>query len=1025
VHSACACALRIHVARVARLRRIGALKHRLCALAAAALCLTAANSSAERLPLRSYTSADGLSHDRVKRIATDRDGFVWFCTLEGLSRFDGRRFVNFGVADGLPVPSTNDILETPRGLWVASNGGGVAFLEPDAVAPRFRVIATGKDASARVNALARDRLGALWAGTDGGLFRLAEGTAWQAGAAFRSVPLGIPGRDDASVAVMALLATAEGVLAGTSHGLVFVSFDGIARPVALGGKGPSSILALGTARDGRILVGRGGGQGLDVLDATLRPVQRIGVAEGLPNGVVTALLVSGERLVIGTENGLAIVEDGRLKAYGTREGLTDGRVSALAEDQERGIWIGTPEGGVMRLQDSGSAIFDVQDGIGRVSRFFAGADGNVCGIAPGWVVSCFDGVRFSHAAPRFAARFAPSAWRGHFGVLRDHEGGLWFATGEGLARFAPLSRLEDLSKAEPVSFYTTRDGLAADVVSQLLEDRNGDVWIGSFTPIHEPVTLWHRATGRFERFGEAAGLPAFGSPNVLGLDAAGDVWISYRDGTLARYKDGRFRILSGLDGFPNAYVTSFSSDGSGRLWATAHSVGLLRIDDPSAAKPTAILYGAREGVTGYYFGSLVIDASGGIVFGTGRELVRLDPATGRIGKVLPDRVLVQAESTSAFRDRSGALWFATWRGTTRIVEIRERETSLPRIRISGVDVSGSKWPLPGSGSVALDLGEIAPAANVSIEFFGLGAMDEPLSFTHVLEGEGESWSAPQEEHSVHFARFAPGRYRFRVRAAGSPDNPVREAVVAFRVAAPLWRRWWFVTGVAALLAGGGYAASALQTRQRRELESVRTRIASDLHDDLGAGLSRISILSEVATLALRAGMPPDEAVAQIKEASREIDERLAEGIWTVDPSHDDLSSLGRRLCLVAAELLEPAGISWKVEMPENAEDVRLRPDRRREIYLVLKEAIANAARHSAARHVVLGVARSPRRLVFHVADDGRGFTGDPGPPERLVGGRGMRNMRSRAESLGGTLRVETAPGRGTVVTLEVAEPEDA
>src|SRR5437868_794122 len=113
-------------------RRRGGPGRRLTRGAWAALLLLAAPGAvrAEQLPLRSYTTVDGLPHDRIKKIALGHDGFVWFCTLEGLSRFDGRRFVNYGVADGLPVPSVNDVLETSRGLWVATNGGGVSFFDP-------------------------------------------------------------------------------------------------------------------------------------------------------------------------------------------------------------------------------------------------------------------------------------------------------------------------------------------------------------------------------------------------------------------------------------------------------------------------------------------------------------------------------------------------------------------------------------------------------------------------------------------------------------------------------------------------------------------------------------------------------------------------------------------------------------------------------------------------------------------------------------------------------------------------------
>lgn len=108
-------------------------------------------------------------------------------------------------------------------------------------------------------------------------------------------------------------------------------------------------------------------------------------------------------------------------------------------------------------------------------------------------------------------------------------------------------------------------------------------------------------------------------------------------------------------------------------------------------------------------------------------------------------------------------------------------------------------------------------------------------------------------------------------------------------------------------------------------------------------------------------------------------------------------------------------------MPEGAGRVALRPDRRREIYLLLKEALVNAARHSGARHLTLRARTARRRLAFELTDDGRGFDRSGLAPERLVGGHGLRNMESRASGLGGTLRIESAPGRGTTLRLEVPE----
>jgi len=131
------------------LRQLGRL------LVLAAVALTGfPPARAELLPVRAYTTAEGLPHDRVKRILQDADGFLWFCTTEGLARFDGRGFKTYGVADGLPVPSLNDMLAAPGGFYLATNGGGIVFFAPSAPpSSRARAITVGSaPAAARVNA---------------------------------------------------------------------------------------------------------------------------------------------------------------------------------------------------------------------------------------------------------------------------------------------------------------------------------------------------------------------------------------------------------------------------------------------------------------------------------------------------------------------------------------------------------------------------------------------------------------------------------------------------------------------------------------------------------------------------------------------------------------------------------------------------------------------------------------------------------------------------------------------------------
>lgn len=981
----------------------------------------AAPAPGETLPARSYTVLDGLAHNRVKTIREDGLGFLWFCTTEGLSRFDGREFLNYGIADGLPVPSTNDLLSAEGGAWVATNGGGVAWFDPASPSPRFHPVDVGVDGGARVNVLHLAEDGTLWAGTDGGLFRMPRGRTLRSDAAFERVPLGVPGRPEESVMVWAFLGTDEGLLVGTRWGLALVSSAGAVRQVPLALKGADTVAALARAQDGRILVGllRGG---LLILDSrTFRIEERISEGEALPGPAVTSIFVTPSRVLLGTEDGLAVLRGSRVTTWGTREGLATRRISAILEDRDGAVWLATPGSGVVRISLSGDTLFGESDGLGAiVANVFERRGGGLCVVSSNWVLSEPRGRGFASVRPRLPAGFDEASWRVYHGVLEDHEGGFWFASRQGLVRFAPGTGLARLARVAPSAVYTTRDGLASDDLSHLFEDSRGDVWIGTFGPARDPLTRFRRATGRFERFGESDGLPGLGSPLRFFEDGSGNVWIAYRDGTLARYREGRFRVMSGRDGIPTAPIGGFALDSRGRLWATTFGKGLMRIDDPDADAPRAVLYGPAHGIAAFHLRALLVDLDGRIVFSTSRELMRLDPATGAVSEFRAARGILSSDATGACRDRDGVLWFASWSGLARLTGGSAPPVRPPSVRVSAAQVSGEARPVSGLGEPALDLGELPHSANISLDFLGLGRSGEPLLYEHVLEGLDRGWSEGRKDRTVHFDHLSAGSYRFLVRAVALGGERSAPAAVTFTVLPPFWRRWWFLCGLALLLTGLGYAVEAARWRRRRELDAVRSRIASDLHDDLGASLSRISILSEVASRRVREGGSPSELVEKIGDASRAVVEKLADGIWSVDPRRDDLRSLGERLRLAAAELLEPAGISWRVEVPEGAERVGMHPDQRRNVYLLLKEAMANAARHSRAQSATLVVTSASGTLDLRLEDDGSGFdTGAVEDGGRLVGGRGLKNMRERATALGGALRIESVRGRGTVVSLRL------
>ena len=281
-----------------------------------------------------------------------------------------------------------------------------------------------------------------------------------------------------------------------------------------------------------------------------------------------------------------------------------------------------------------------------------------------------------------------------------------------------------------------------------------------------------------------------------------------------------------------------------------------------------------------------------------------------------------------------------------------------------------------------------------------------------LEGLDTQWSPPTPDATVRYVGLAPGSYRLGVRALAADGVPGPEATAAFVVRPPFWKSPAFFVSALALVGLAAFLVYRQGVRHAVAVERVRTRLATDLHDDVGSSLARISILSEVGR---RDVDPTGEAArlfGEIGETSRGVIDALGDAIWSIDPRHDDLQSLADRLRHFATDLLEGSGMACRMEIPADAAAVDLPAEPRRHLSLLLKEAVTNPARHAAARPVAVAFRLEDRRLSVEVDDDGRGFD-ESARVARDTEGRGLANMRMRAEALGGTFTLASSAGAGT------------
>jgi ligand-binding sensor domain-containing protein/signal transduction histidine kinase len=1029
---------------------------------ALAMAGSAPPASAERLAIRTFTASDGLPRDQVTALLADSRGFLWLGTQEGLARFDGVQFTLFGPAEGLKNAAIYDLIEDSGGRYWIATGGGVYRFTPS---PREFLRVPG--AAHGVMVLLEGRDGTIWCGSSEGLRRARPVWDDTRGAhnslVFDEVPLALDPTEHGRV-VGALLEARDGTLwIGTGSGLFRRTRDGRVDRFTRGDGLPDhEVWALAQDAAGDLWVGtRFGLAQLDISAEGARPrvIHVYTERDGLPAANVKSLSAEPDGAIrVGLTEGVVRLSanarpltppsprhrgegknsspspwarglgSGALSAGGARavdEVIRGVRVRDVTTDSSGHLWMATDRG-AMRLAHGGFTTYGEEDGVlaSRVRSLFQDPSGRVCATVrlDGYRIQCFDGQRFSSVNIPIGSDALDTMWGWLHLTVVDRDGSWWFPTAKGLYHF-PAGPITSVARAAPTAIYTRRDGLDTDHLFRLFEDSRGDLWMSTFTDTRGGLCRRTRATGRITCFGQAEGMPAQApTPYAFAEDRQGRVWVAFQDGYLARCdtrdtRDTRCTFVTRDNDTIGGALRDLHVDRAGRLWIASASGGLGRIDDPGASTPRIERYTLKDGLASLTIWAIAEDDAGRIYLAGGRGVDRLDPRTREIVNFSEADGLARGEVRAAMRATDGTLWFAAAEGLSRLSPRDDPSRLVHPVRIVGLRVAGAAHPVSDAGDREIDGLRLSPQARaIEIEFVSPRfAVGRDLLYQYRLEGLDAQWQPPTRQHSVTYAHLPAGTHRFAVRAISADGRTVSPpATVTFTVERPLWQRWWFVT----LLIGLGAAALTAWHRMRLarivELERVRIRIASDLHDEIGAGLSEIAILSEVAHQRLAQPVKADGPLTRIASTSRELVDAMSDIVWAINPRKDSLGNLTQRMRRFATDLLTARGIDFRFDADERDGALPIGADKRRHVFLIFKESLNNIVRHAECGHVAIDFRVNHDGLILRVADDGLGLARPPAPDGH---GHGLASMSARARELGGTLTVEAGPTRGTTLTL--------
>ncbi len=964
--------------------------------------------------LRAWEIDDGMPDHHVSSLARSADGYLWLTTYGGLARFDGLRFqrMDKGEVPGLPSPWVAPVyVARDQTMWLGLERGGVVRWKRGGVAEEILPVQPRAAQALWPTSFAEDREGAVWFGFghEAKVFR------WRAGKlrAF-SQDEGVPPGTWAWIE-----ATAKGEIWCVTRGGC-ARFDRV------------RFVAVDLDRDYRMhLTASSSGGMWAASDARLFKYSDTGeksLVATLPAPTggfqVEHLLEDREgRIWIGTRGaGLFVFDGAKLE----RVPSSFGHISVLRQDDEGSLWAGTWGGGLDRitprrffLRDTGleageSGLASIAtDATGK--RWAAARRGTLVVSDPG------SGGSFSAASGWPNGRFARV-------VCADEAGELWVGTDSGLSRRSGDGFVEEAPR---------------EAVSALFSDGPRGLWIAT------------ARDGVYLRDSQGCRPVVFDRPllevRAMARDAAGRMWFGTRDGSLFYAVDGRLTqvALPGAGG--DETIRHIVPDGND-VWIGTLLGGLYRCRggevkrlpaDPSL--PLAefrVLFiqpakrvgdGVAAGEDVFWFGT----AQG--LFSTSRREIerRLDEPGLPIGarrhrgnEGLPALEFVEGGFGGVSIGRDGSPWFATNRGALEIdapgaaVAAPVSEATMAERRVLIEEASLGERVLPSAGRGGWTL---PPRPGPLRIRYTLPELREPeqVRFRHRLLRFGdEGWSQAGPEREAIFLGLAPGRYRFEVAAAlgGGPWLP-GIAVAEFSVEAMWWQRTPFRVLMLGGLAAAIWGLVSLRARERirraeqaQAVERERTRIARDMHDELGANLTHIG-----ATSGLAQGEAPEAAAGRFREiaemARRSVD-ALDEIVWAVNPRYDSLAGTIEYLGKYAVRFLSSAGVAREIDLPAEPPELPMAADRRHHLLLVVKEALNNAVKHARAMRIRLLVEIEPDLLRVAVEDDGRGF--DPAGAGAVS--NGLRNMRERMAAAGGRLVIGRAAGGGARVMAELPLP---
>lgn len=914
-----------------------------------------------------FTKQQGMLDNFVEYITQDRAGNMWFGFRGGVSMYDGSTFTNYTINEGLSNNYISKILEDSQGnMWFSTRNYGVSKL--DKTKKTFTHFTEKEGLANIVLSVIEDRKGNIWFGTqDRGLVKY-DGKSLtrytqQEGLTYNSI---LELLEDKAGNIW--LATWTGVTKFDGH-----NFHHIAG------------LVYGWAGD--IIEDKSGdiwfstlGGGVYRLNQTGQFITNFTAAEGLADNEVIALLQDKTgNIWFGTTKG-AVKYSGMFSTLTQQDGLVSNSARCVLEDHQHNIWVGTEtNGGVSYLDFDKNTVsnFTPKEGLSDVNVISVLEDkaGNV------WFGSLFGSLVRLNADGKTFTHFTES---GLFVtcIFQDKAGTIWYSSRDKGGVF----RLNLNTNTR--THYTVNQGLSHDQVIQIFQDKAGNMWFGTFGG----VSRLDKDGKTFTNYTEKEGLN-LGIVETIIEDQRGDFWFSTLADGISRLdmQNHTYMNFTEQEGLSNNSVFGMLEDRAGNLWISSRmglnklaKATLQALDTNLTALPPVLFkkYTPENGYSGFAEGRyyLLEDQKGLIWIPMMDRLTVFDPKEDRTEADAP---MVQLTHVNLFNEP------IVWKKDSSFV----LKNGI-RVGDFGFDRLSQNYNIPEGLSL--------PYNNnfLSFDFVGINTHSpKAVRYQYQLEGIDAGWSALTSRSEVSYGSLPSGSYTFKLKAMNGEGRWSKELRYEFSIRPPWWKTWWCYVLYAIAIGGMTYGFIQYRVAQGVEkikaLETIRVKISSDLHDDVGSILSGLAMQSQM--MAFTAKEEQKESLSEISAMSHDAMERMRDTVWAIDSRKDKYENLIDRMRAFAERNLNRKQISHDFQIEIDDTKRFIDPQKRQNIYLIFKEAITNICKHSDATHVAIHLSEDKKRLRLLIHDNGSD------QKTANSDGLGLSNMAMRATQLGGKL----------------------